>query len=62
MSNDSTHSDDEPSELIPTKRAACGLKPDMDKLGEDTEFDFSGAQKHKDSITTPTTHLKKDQP
>ena len=62
MSNDYIHPDDETYGLIPTKRAACGIKPDMDKLGEDTEFDFSGAQKHKDSITTPTTHLKKDQP
>ena len=30
--------------LMPVKGTTCGLRPDLDEMSEDTEFDFSMAK------------------
>lgn len=32
------------SGTLPVKGSSCGIRPDLDEMGEDTEFDFSKAK------------------
>lgn len=36
--------------LMPVKGTTCGLRPDLDELGEDTGFDFSAAREWLTSV------------
>lgn len=36
---------------LPVTGSGCGIKPDLDKLGEETGFDFSKAKDLKDAYS-----------
>lgn len=44
------------SGTLPVKGSGCGIRPDLEEMGEDTEFDFSKAQElliENQTIPTP---------